>query len=71
MRFSTILHWSGMWFTMLVMLSSEVRTSVGPNTMARLRGSIWTDGQPQGVQRGGGVRGFEVETCAMSQSLFF
>lgn len=41
-RFSTILHWSGIWLTMLAMLSSEVLTSVGPNTMARLRGSIWT-----------------------------
>lgn len=37
---STILYWSGMWVTMWVMLSSVVRTSVGPNTMARFLGSI-------------------------------
>lgn len=46
-RFSTILHWSGIWLTMLAMLSSEVLTSVGPNTMARFRGSIWTGGREE------------------------
>lgn len=40
MRVSTILYWSGMCVTMCVMLSSEVLTRVGPNTMAKLRGSI-------------------------------
>lgn len=41
MSVSTILYWSGMWVTMWVMLSSVVRTRVGPNTMARFLGSIW------------------------------
>lgn len=41
MSVSTILYRSGMWVTMSVMLSSEVRTSVGPNTRARFLGSIW------------------------------
>ncbi len=40
MRVSTILYWSGMCVTMWVMLSSVVRTRVGPNTMARFLGSI-------------------------------
>ena len=31
-----------MCVTMSVMLSSDVRTSVGPNTRARFLGSIWT-----------------------------
>lgn len=41
MSVSTILYWSGMCVTMWVILSSDVLTSVGPNTMARFRGSIW------------------------------
>lgn len=40
MRVSTILYWSGMWVTMCVMLSSDVLTRVGPNTIARFLGSI-------------------------------
>lgn len=43
MRASTIRYWSGMWVTMWVMLSSVVRTRVGPNTMARFLGSIWPE----------------------------
>lgn len=30
-----------MWVTMSVMLSSDVRTRVGPNTRAKFLGSIW------------------------------
>ncbi len=41
MSVSTILYWSGMCVTMWVILSSDVLTSVGPNTIARFRGSIW------------------------------
>lgn len=40
MSVSTILYWSGMCVTMWVMLSSVVRTRVGPKTMARFLGSI-------------------------------
>lgn len=40
MSVSTILYWSGMCVTMCVMLSSDVLTSVGPNTIARFLGSI-------------------------------
>lgn len=42
MSVSTILYRSGMCVTMSFMLSSDVRTKVGPNTRARLRGSIYT-----------------------------
>lgn len=42
MSVSTILYRSGMCVTMSFMLSSDVLTRVGPNTRARLRGSICT-----------------------------
>lgn len=40
MRISTMRHWSDMSLTIVSMLSSSGRTSVGPNTIARLRASI-------------------------------
>ena len=41
-RISTIRHWSDMSFTMAIIESSPVLMMVGPNTIARLRTSIYT-----------------------------
>jgi len=40
MIISVMRHWSDMSLTIVIMLSSSGRINVGPNTMAKLRGSI-------------------------------